>query len=160
MPSSGYPQESWNWSHVVPMTEKFLATSMRDGLTSDFRMPHYTDKNFVQACKALAQVPDLRKEIKEAYHADAPRILEIMERGEPLPDELSGAYDHVVDVLSDAPEIEVFEAEQDEGIYHVTIRGFPGAYFVQAVDYDDSEVFLTQDEAESYVQVNFGEFLC
>jgi hypothetical protein len=123
-------------------------------------MPRYNDKHFIHACKALAQVPDLRKEIKGAYHADGPRILEIMERGEPLPDELSGAYDHVVDVLSDAPEIEVYEAEQDKDVYHVTIRGFPGAYFVQAGEHGDSEVFLTQDEAESYVFENFGEFLC
>lgn len=123
-------------------------------------MPRYNDKHFIHACKALAQVPDLRKAIKKAYRADGPRILEIMERGEPLPDELSGAYDHAVDVLSDAPEIEVYEAEQGKDVYHVTIRGFPGAYFVQAGEHGDSEVFLTQDEAESYVFENFGEFLC
>jgi hypothetical protein len=133
---------------------------MRDGLTRELRMPRYTDKNFIQACKALAQVPGLRKAIKKAFRTDAPRILQIMESGDPLPDEVCGAYDHAVDVLSDAPEIEVYEAEQDEDVYHVTIRGFPGAYFVQAGEYGDSEVFLTQDEAESYVFENFGEFLC
>jgi hypothetical protein len=123
-------------------------------------MPRYNDKHFVQACKALAQVPGLRKAIMKAFRNDAPRIFQIMESGVPLPDELSGAYDHVVDVLSDAPQIEAFEAEQDKGVYPITIRGFPGAYFVQAQEYDDSEVFLTLDEAQEYVFFEFGEFLC
>lgn len=134
---------------------------MRDGLTSELRMPRYTDKNFIQACKALAQVAGLRKEIKKAYRADAPRVLQMMELGESLPDELSGAYDHAVDFLmSHAPEIEAFEAERDKDVYPITIRGFPGAYFVRALEYDDSEIFLTIDEAQEYVFFEFGEFLC
>lgn len=124
-------------------------------------MPSHQDQYFLQACKALTQIPGLRKTITKAHRADAPNILQIMEREEPLPEELSGAYDHVLDFLRDeAPEVDVSEAEQGKGVYQVTIRGFPGAYFVQALEYDDSEVFTTLAAAESYVSQHFGEFLC
>lgn len=124
-------------------------------------MPSHNDQYFLQACKALTQLPKLRKAITKAYRAEASRILQIMEREEPLPEELSGAYDDVLDFLrNEAPEVDVSEAEQGKGVYHVTIRGFPGAYFVTALEYDDSEVFPTRDAAESYIAKNFGEFLC
>ena len=78
-----------------------------------------------------------------------------------LPWEFSEATDLVVDFLgNEAPVVKNFKAEQDKGVYHVTIRGFPGAYFVQAAEYDDSEVFPTRDDAMSYIERHFGEFLC
>jgi|LauGreDrversion4_2_1035121.scaffolds.fasta_scaffold669048_2 hypothetical protein len=123
-------------------------------------MPRYNDENIIEACQALARVPSLRQQIQKAYPADAPRILQILKLGEQLPDEFSGAYDLAVEVLvNEAPEVQVFEAEQDKGVYQVTIRGFPGAYFVKAPEYDASEVFVTKNQARSYIYENFGEFL-
>ena len=69
-------------------------------------------------------------------------------------------HDLALDALSnDAPVFSSKEAEQDKGAYSVVIRGVPGAYFVQANEYDDAGVFDSLDEAESYMWLNFGEFI-
>jgi hypothetical protein len=79
--------------------------------------------------------------------------------------EMSDAdYDHIEDacidaLISDAPVVEEFEAEQDKGVYSVIVQGVPGAYIVFAPEYDHAGVFSSMDEALSYVDVQYGEFL-
>ena len=69
-------------------------------------------------------------------------------------------HDAAYDALSnEAPVVESFTAEQDKGAYHVCIRGVPGAYFVEAMEYDDDGVFDDVDSARDALMLNFGEFL-
>ena len=69
-------------------------------------------------------------------------------------------HDSAYDALSnEAPVVESFTAEQDKGAYHVCIRGIPGAYFVEAMEYDDVGVFDDIDSARDALIANFGEFL-
>lgn len=73
---------------------------------------------------------------------------------------MRGAYDLIIDVLiNEAPVIKEYEAEQDKGVYSIQLRGFSGAYFVTAPEYSDSEMFLTQEAADHYIQLDFGEFI-
>jgi hypothetical protein len=124
-------------------------------------MPNYQDPHFLKACSALAKQRRFRNQIKRNCSTDAKEILRMMQAEECLPDAQGVAYDYAVDFLTnEAPVVSEYEAEQDKGVYNVTIRGFPGAYFVQANEYDDSEVFPTLKAAEEYVSEQFGEFLC
>jgi hypothetical protein len=69
-------------------------------------------------------------------------------------------HDFVYDALvNTAPEVKSFTAEQDKGAYSVVIRGVPGAYFVEAAEYDDDGVFDDLASAESALYWHFGEFL-
>jgi hypothetical protein len=75
---------------------------------------------------------------------------------------LTGAelHDAAYDVLSNgAPVVHSFTAEQDKGTYHVCIRGVPGAYFVEALEYDNHGVFDDIDSARNALMSNFAEFL-
>lgn len=65
------------------------------------------------------------------------------------------AYDALV---NDAPEVKAWDAEQDKGAYSVVVRGVSGAYFVQAMEYDDDGVYSTLDEAVAAAEANYGEF--
>jgi hypothetical protein len=72
-------------------------------------------------------------------------------------------YDALRDVClevlgNEAPTVEEYTAEQDKGAYAVTVRGVPGAYFVQALEYDDKGVFSTLDEARDCAFNHYGEF--
>lgn len=82
--------------------------------------------------------------------------------------DLSRATQEQIDVLSDAlrslvmdnPEaVKSFDAEQDKGVYPITIYGRVGAYAVHAPEYDWSGLFLTLKEAERHIRGEFGEFL-
>lgn len=65
------------------------------------------------------------------------------------------AYDALV---NEAPEVKAWDAEQDKGVYSVVVRGVPGAYFVQAMEYDDDGVYSTLDEAVGAAETSYGEF--
>ena len=68
--------------------------------------------------------------------------------------------DAIISLVADSPNVvKEFEAEQDKGAYTVSIIGIPGAYAVEASEYDLQGLFLTPDEAESRVMLSFGEFL-
>ena len=125
-------------------------------------MPSYKDRSIMGACKALTKQAPFRESLLQKYGAETGQlIIHCFRAQEILPPELGGAIDNVVDFLVDeAPVVKEYGAEQDKGVYDVTIRGFTGAYFVHANEYDDSEVFLTLKEAKSYVMSEFGEFLC
>ena len=69
-------------------------------------------------------------------------------------------HDLALDALSNnAPAVFSKKAEQDKGTYSVVIRGVPGAFFVEAMEYDNAGVFDRLDEAKSYMWFNFGEFI-
>lgn len=61
--------------------------------------------------------------------------------------------------MNEAPVVWSVTAEQDKGEYSIVILGVPGAYYVQAPEYDDKGVFDSLDDAENFVDLNFGEFL-
>lgn len=65
------------------------------------------------------------------------------------------AYDAL---MNEAPEATAWDAEQDKGVYSVIVRGVPGAYFVQALEYEDDGVYSTLDEAIGAAEANYGEF--
>lgn len=68
-------------------------------------------------------------------------------------------HDACLDALTNkAPDVESFDAEQSKGVYSVYIRGVPGAYFVSAIEFDDSGVFSTLEEARNYADSEHGEF--
>lgn len=61
-------------------------------------------------------------------------------------------------LTNEAPDVESFEAEQGKGAYSVCIRGVPGAYFVTAIEFDDSGAFSTLEDARNYADSEHGEF--
>jgi len=68
--------------------------------------------------------------------------------------------DAVVDALmNEAPVVREFLAEQSKGIFPINVVGVEGAYYVWAQEYDDIGLFDSIDQAESYVQSEYGEFL-
>ena len=69
-------------------------------------------------------------------------------------------FDTATDVfLNEAPIITSWEAEQDQGPYTICVRGINGAYFIEALEYEDIGIFDTLEEAESAVDMNYGEFI-
>jgi hypothetical protein len=69
-------------------------------------------------------------------------------------------YDSAFDAwVNDSPEVRAWNAEQDKGAYSVVIRGVPGAYFIQALEYDDLGPFETISQAEAEVSAQYGEFI-
>lgn len=124
-------------------------------------MPSADDPAFPEACKALSRHRLVRKTLRQAFGKKTNRILRHLREGIPLPEDLEEVYDVLLGALEDdSPTVKEYEAEQDKGVYNVTIRGFAGAYFVQAIEYDDSEIFLTKAEAEEHAFDHFGEFMC
>jgi hypothetical protein len=68
-------------------------------------------------------------------------------------------HDACLEILTnEAPLVESFDAEQSKGVYSVTIRGIPGAYFVSAIEYDDSGIFSTLEDARALADSAHGEF--
>jgi hypothetical protein len=83
------------------------------------------------------------KPIKELDEGDADRLRET-----------------AVEALLDcAVEVESYEAEQDKGAYDINIMGVPGAYYIQAPEYEDMGFFETLEEARKAVRSRYGEFL-
>ena len=69
-------------------------------------------------------------------------------------------YDAAYDALSnEAPSVESFTAEQSKGAYSIHVRGVPGAYFVDAMEYDHVGVFDDIDSARAALMSDHGEFL-
>ena len=123
-------------------------------------MPTHTDAKFAAACHSLVKSRIVREALQNEFGDKTKEVIRFLKNQEPLPSELMGAYDVIVDFFNnEAPVVKEFEAEQDKGVYSVQIRGMSGAYFVWAPEYGDSEVFLSKKEAEDYVQLNFGEFI-
>lgn len=77
-----------------------------------------------------------------------------------ITDQDDAAYDVALDaLLNDAPEVRAWTAEQDKGAYSVIIRGVPGVYFIQALEYDDIGPFDAILEAEAELSAQYGEFI-
>jgi hypothetical protein len=55
--------------------------------------------------------------------------------------------------------VESYEAEQDKGAYAVNIIGVPGAYYIEAAEYDNMGFFETLEEARKALDLEYGEFL-
>lgn len=84
--------------------------------------------------------------------------------GKPIQDlskeDLETMYEESLQVWADySPVIREYVAEQDKGPYPIAIRGVEGAYFVVASEYPNSECFLRLEDAELYVDKNYGPYL-
>jgi hypothetical protein len=124
-------------------------------------MPSHKDHGFRPACKALVKQDAFKKRLRKKFGVQTDQIIRCFSAGEQLPKALDDAYDSACDFLcNEAPVVKSYDAEQAKGVFHVTICGFHGAYFVRANEYENSEVFGSLPEAEEYVMENFGEFLC
>jgi hypothetical protein len=55
--------------------------------------------------------------------------------------------------------VESYAAEQDKGAYAVNIIGVPGAYYIEAAEYDNMGFFETLEEARKALDLEYGEFL-
>ena len=123
-------------------------------------MPSCEDPQFTEACKSLSKNKLIRAALRNEFGEKAPDVLRILSQGKSLPLEFQSAQDVIIDILTNnAPVVKEFEAETDKDVYSIEIRGFSGAYFVWAAEYDNSEIFASQKHAENYVQENFGEFI-
>ena len=61
-------------------------------------------------------------------------------------------------LINNSPDVESFDCEQSKGVYTVTIRGVPGGYFVFAVEFDNTGIFSTLEEARAEADDTHGEF--
>jgi hypothetical protein len=74
-------------------------------------------------------------------------------------DDWDALHDACMDaLLNEAPIVSWFDAEQSKGAYGVSVRGVPGAYFVEAQEFDRVGLFDTQIEAENKADFEHGEF--
>ncbi len=104
-------------------------------------MQHRPFNEFIMASNKIA---DLSK--KPIYELTASEFNEI--------------YDFCSDLWrNESPDVESYDAEQDKGIYPVTIKGIPGVYWIFAPEYDNEGPFDTLEEARKEVEATFGEFL-
>lgn len=86
--------------------------------------------------------------------------IEAIQNSNLLADSKELDFDTATDVfLNEAPIITSWEAEQDQGPYTICVRGINGAYFIEALEYEDIGVFDTLEEAEFAVGMNYGEFI-
>lgn len=61
-------------------------------------------------------------------------------------------------LVNEAPVVVQWTAEQDLGKYFVTVRGVPGAYFVEALDREDDGVYSDLTVAINTAVRDYGEF--
>lgn len=116
-----------------------------------------TDKNV----EAILKAPELREALLAALMRDGigSDVL-----GKPVSrldkDTLDCVYDAASEALHDCGlVVESYEAEQDKGAYGINIIGVPGAYYVEAPEYDEMGAFDTLEEARNALEGNYGEFL-
>lgn len=95
----------------------------------------------------------------QPWHIDAVLNSEIAGDINDEPDEEKRA-DMVVDAfINEAPIISSYTAEQDKGEYSILVRGVPGAFSVEAQEFEDAGVFDSVEDAEKFVSMNHGEFM-
>jgi ribosomal protein S17E len=76
------------------------------------------------------------------------------------PQDFSDLRDEVIEVWSSHSKVvREYIAQQDKGPYPVAILGLPGAYFVLASEYPNSDCFESLVDAEAYVEENYGKYL-
>ena len=78
---------------------------------------------------------------------------------ENIPDDYDALYDEALDALNNGPEVRSWTAEQDKGAYSIIIKGVPGAYIIQALEYDELRPFENISMAEQEVNIQYGEFI-
>ena len=106
---------------------------------------------------AIAKAPSLRRQFSR--DPEAMRLM-CADPASLTPDERGARYELAFDVLTNsAPLVERYTAVQDLGPYPVVIVGVPGAYFVDALDYDRRGVYSSLEEARLVVSCDFGEFI-
>jgi hypothetical protein len=105
---------------------------------------------------AIRASPEMRSLIAKSVGSD-----QMNARLDQLDDEqYATLYDVILDTfLNEAPIVEELLAEQGKGVFPIQINGVPGAYYVFAPEYDREGAFETLDEAQAYVDCNFGEYL-
>jgi len=120
-------------------------------------MMELTNKNL----ESILKVPALRESILIALsrHGFGPGTLR-----KPVTkldkDTLGYLHDAAYEALLDCGiVVESYEAEQDKGAYAINIIGVPGAYYVEAMEYDDMGFFETLEDARKAVRHRFGEFV-
>jgi hypothetical protein len=123
-------------------------------------MRSHLDKNFLEACKSLSRHPLVRKALRSRLEECTNDVLRHLRIGEELPKPLYEVYDIIIDTFkNNAPVVKEYRAELSKGVFPVHIIGFPGAYYVWAPEYDDSEIFHKFSDAKRYVMESFGEIL-
>lgn len=111
----------------------------------------------LEQIKGLLAHPETLNGIKTALDSKEIYLSNIDKLSE---DSLGYVIDAALDSLSNyAPIVKEYEAEQDKGVYPISIVGVDGCYIVCASEYPNSEIFNSLAEAEYYVNFNYGEFL-
>lgn len=106
---------------------------------------------------AIRSDPSLRSDVLSSLSSSELLTAPIDQMTDEQYDDLSNAaYDAL---LYGAVVVKEFVAEQDKGEYPVQVCGVPGAYFVQAPEYEKKGAFSTLREAIAYAHSEFGDFL-
>jgi hypothetical protein len=116
-----------------------------------------TDRNL----EAILKAPALREEIlAELLRQGAPNDILDKPKGKLDKYSLDLLHDVAYDALINSGlVVESYEAEQDKGADAVNIIGVPGAYYIEAPEYDDLGVFEKLEDARQALQDQYGEFL-
>lgn len=116
--------------------------------------------SFGEVQKFLADDPFVKRAILKTFGARSVDALKAISGGHSP--EVSGI--HVEDFLFDLLHNEArlykrFTARGDEWNFHIDIRGFGGVYFYGAPEYDDVGYFLSIEDAESSIIMNWNDNL-
>jgi hypothetical protein len=94
------------------------------------------------------------------HYGYGPAVLTVKPLGELDEEDVDRLSEVAVEALRDcAIAVESYEAEQDKGVYDINIMGVPGAYYIEAPEYDDMGFFETLEEARKELRGRYGEFL-
>lgn len=106
---------------------------------------------------AILSTPELREATQSALSNPACASIPLHKLSE---EQYADLYDTAWDAwINKSPVVEELTAEQDKGVYSISIHGVPGAYFVTANEYDDKGPFDSVDEAMAFIEDEWGEFL-
>jgi hypothetical protein len=121
-------------------------------------MPTYKDQFIVEACKNLSRHPLIRKSLRSEFGEATDTLLGHLRRGEQLPKRFAGAYDNIIQVLTNhAPVVKESAVKECGETYLLQIIGLPGGYYVHAGEYGKSEIFPSFKAAKAHAET-YGEF--
>ena len=62
-------------------------------------------------------------------------------------------------LMNEAPEVHAFIGRGSYGDFPILVRGIPGIYFVEAMEFDDRGPFETLGKARDYAASDFADFI-
>lgn len=115
---------------------------------------------FEEIQKYLVRDRHVRSQVSRKYGSNAPKILEILAKGDDPDIADADVSTFLIDLLhNDAHLYSRFTARGSYGNYHIDIKGLGGVYFYWAPEFGSTGYFLSIDEASDAIVSNWSDSL-